>query len=73
MKRVLDEGFAWAQNAAFFKKLRFGLSQTQNITSFLIYALFGLQKAQTNAHLLLIEYLMYNMFIEKDSNKIFSP
>ena len=29
---------------------RFGLSQTQNIASFLIYALFGLQKAQTNAH-----------------------
>ena len=51
MKRVLDFSFAWVQNATFFKKLRFGLSQTQNIVNFLIYALFGLQKAQTNAHL----------------------
>ena len=52
MKRVLDSGFAWVQNATFFKKLRFGLNQTQNIASFFIYALFGLQKAQTNAHLM---------------------
>ena len=51
MKRVLDSGFAWVQNATFFKKLRFGLNQTQNIASFFIYTLFGLQKAQTNAHL----------------------
>ena len=51
MKRVLDFSFAWVQIATFFKKLRFGLSQTQNIVNFLIYALFGLQKAQTNAHL----------------------
>ena len=50
MKRVLDLSFAWVQNATFFKKLRFGLNQTQKIASFLIYALFGLQKAQTNAH-----------------------
>ena len=50
MKRVLDSGFALVQNATFFKKLRFGLNQTQNIASFFIYALFGLQKAQTNAH-----------------------
>ena len=54
MKRVLDFSFAWVQNATFFKKLRFELNQTQNIASFLIYALFGLQKAQTNAHLFFI-------------------
>ena len=54
MKRVLDLSFAWVQNATFFKKLRFGLNQTQKIASFLIYALFGLQKAQTNAHLISI-------------------
>ena len=52
MKRVLDVYFAWAQNATFFKKLRFGLSQTHFIANFFIYARFGLQKVQTNAHLL---------------------
>ena len=51
MKRVLDVYFAWAQNVTFFKKLRFGLSQTHFIANFFIYARFGLQKVQTNAHL----------------------
>ena len=50
MKRVLDVYFAWAQNATFFKKLRFGLSQTHFIVNYFIYARFGLQKVQTNAH-----------------------
>ena len=50
MKRVLDVYFAWAQNATFFKKLHFGLSQTHFIANFFIYARFGLQKVQTNAH-----------------------
>ena len=49
MKCVLDVYFAWAQNATFFKKLRFGLSQTHFIANFFIYARFGLQKVQTNA------------------------
>ena len=50
MKRVLDVYFAWAQNATFFKKLRLGLNQTQNIANYFIYALFGLQKAQGGSY-----------------------
>ena len=34
----------------FLKKLRFGLSQTHFLVHFFIYARFGLQKVQTNAH-----------------------
>ena len=58
MKRVLDVYFAWAQNATFFKKLRFGLSQTHFIVNFFIYARFGLQKVQTNAHLMYKEEII---------------
>ena len=52
MKRVLDVYFAWAQ------KLRFGLSQTHFIANFFIYARFGLQKVQTNAHLMYKEEII---------------
>ena len=77
MKRVLDVYFAWVQNATFFKKLRFGLSQTHFISNFkklrfglsqthfisnfFIYARFGLQKVQTNAHLVL--HMQYQLTI----------
>ena len=56
-QRVLIYGPQRSINSARFglvfwqKKLCFGLSQTHFLVNFFIYARFGLQKVQTNAHL----------------------